>query len=307
MLCTKCGSQIADDAKFCPFCGQKSTQPEASTQNANYQFTQQQPGAQPAQQAAEQQPAYTNTYAQPAYTNTYANPAQQQTVYANAYAPPIQKLTRNQYFFKAAPANLKMINIISLLIGFACLLLIFIPTYRAFNASIFDYPLMGFIPETKELEMEYKDLLDELKEAEEDDELKRAFEIEFGVTLKELEKKHDITLDEFLDLFDPLSVNNFVRLTEIVDPSNDISPILSVVKTVMYVFCVIQMIITALGTAFQKTWVMVLAYILSFGFIALNGGFIFWMLATVSFITAAVLFYKLKKAYNIYLATPTAA
>lgn len=281
MLCTKCGAQIADEAKFCPICGQKTAQ--AAPAEAPQQYAQQTPTA------------------TPLYQQQYAQPVQQPT-YANTYTAPAQKLPRKQYFFKAAPQNLKIMNLVSLALGILCVLLIFIPTYRAFNAPIFDYPLMGLIPEAKQIESEYKEILEELKEAEEDNNLKAAFQKEFGLASKELERKHGITLEEFIDLFNNLSINNFVKLTEIIDPNSDIAPIFSVVKGITYAICVILMIITALGTAFQKTWVMVLAYVLSFGFIAMNGGFIFWSLATVAFITTAVLFSKLKNAYKAYLA-----
>ncbi len=269
MLCKKCGAQLADDAKFCPLCNEPTEQP-----------------AQPAQ------------FAQPQYAQ-YNHPATQ------------SKLSRSKFFLKKAPTNWKVINLVSVLIGLLCALLIFIPTYRAFNASILDYPLMKLLgdEEFRELGEEYDELLEELEEADEDGYLKEAFEIELGMPFKDLERKHNITYDEFINLFEPLSINNLTRLLEIIEPgseTDEVVDILKVVKVVMYTCCAFLMIITVIGALLQKTWVMVLAYILSILFVFVNGGVLFFILTSITYITAAVLYSKLKKMYKAYLAAPEA-
>ena len=94
-----------------------------------------------------------------------------------------------------------------------------------------------------------------------------------------------------------------LKLAEIfeVDDDDDVK-IVKLIVTIINVYAFIMVVLTALGVIFNKTWLMVLTYILSFLFVIVTGGLLLWILATVAYITTAVLFSKLKFEYKVYLA-----
>ena len=261
MFCTKCGTQIADDAKFCPGCG-------AST--------------------AEEAPA-------PVYS----------------LPPQTPKLPKGKYFFTKAAASMKILNIVSFVLGILCLLTLILPVVKFLSGPFYEIPILKLMDGTDGVELEeimeeYEEVLEDFENADDDDELEYIFEREFDISVDELEDDFDISLEEFIDLLDPLSITNLVKLMAILEADDEVLVIFRIITTAMYVICAVLSIVTALGVGFQKTWVMVVAYIFSFGFIAFTGGFLFWLLATLAYVGCAVLFSLLKKNYKAYLADPAA-
>ena len=116
MFCSKCGTNIADDAAFCPACG-------ASTATQAAPAYQQQPTY---QQPTYQQPTYQQpTYQQPTYQQpTYQQPAYQQPAYQQpAYQPdrfggtPMKWYKFLIYFLLFAGAVVNVINAINCFTG----------------------------------------------------------------------------------------------------------------------------------------------------------------------------------------------
>ncbi|MBR4033923.1 MAG: hypothetical protein IKJ04_03870, partial [Clostridia bacterium] len=60
-------------------------------------------------------------------------------------------------------------------------------------------------------------------------------------------------------------------------------------------------LVSALAVLFRKTWIAIVAYVISFGFIAFTGGFVYWLLATVAYVASAVLYSKVDGSYKLYL------
>ncbi len=206
---------------------------------------------------------------------------------------------------------MKIMNIVSLLLGILCLLTVIIPVNKFLNGPFYEIPILKLMDGTDGIELEeimeeYEDILDDFEDADDDDEFEYIFEREFDISVEELEDEFDISVEEFVDLLDPLSVTNLIKLMAILEADDEVLVIFRVISTIIYVICAVLSIITALGVGFQKTWVMVVAYIFSFGFIAFTGGFLFWLLATIAYIACAVLFSMLKKNYKAYLEDPAA-
>ena len=277
MFCSKCGAQVPDDSTFCSACGNAlnadtapATQPQAPAQP-------QQPPVQPQPQPA--RPGY------------------------GAAAIPVSKL---KFFFNVAPSNKKLMSIIALILGLACALSVFLAFGRTTRGSIFEIPLLtlGGGDDLGDLQDELDQAVAEVKMLNDSDELADFVEEILEINVYNLESQIGMPMNKFLDLFTPLSLNNMLKLADIFgaknsEPIKAFSAVMSVVNGAMWVLIAL----TLLGVLFQKTWLMVLTYILGFALIWLTGGLIYFLLATALYITTAVLFSKMKFEYKVYLAS----
>jgi hypothetical protein len=174
--------------------------------------------------------------------------------------------------------------------------------------------LMGIVEpeayeEYQELGELYDEAMEELKDVSDDfDEVNEVIEDMLGVNIdedvvEEIEDELGMSTKKFFKLFKPLSINSMLKLAEIfeVDDDEDVK-VVKLLVTIINVYAFIMVVLTALGVIFNKTWLMVLTYILSFLFVIVTGGLLLWILASVAYITTAVLFSKLKFEYKLYLA-----
>lgn len=266
MFCTKCGSQVPEGAKFCIICG-APTDPGVPAASAQ--------------------------------TTIYADPPP---------APIAQPVSKSQYFWKAGPKATKVINIVSILVGLLCILVLLLAVNKSLNGSIFDLPILAIAETVEDLDIReteeiLEDMVDDLENLDEDDErdLSR-FEDKYDIDLEYLDIEYGISPDELLEYFDPLSITGMVELAAMAEGDDD-----ETVRIFRIIFLVVKVVtcflalLAALAVIFRKTWIAVVAYIFSFGLIALTGGILFWILATVTYITSAVLYSKLNGAYKNYL------
>lgn len=226
-------------------------------------------------------------------------------------------VSRNKYFMKIASNDKKIMHLVALVLGIVCALSVVLSANKTVNGSIFDLPFMSimaiFEPEAYEAYKEMGDLYDEAIEEIEDvsddfDDVNEVIEDMLDVSIdedivEEIEDELGMSAKKFFKLFKPLSINSMIKLAEVfeVDDDEDIQ-IVKLVITIINVYAFIMVVLTALGVIFNKTWLMVLTYILSFLFVIVTGGLFLWILASVSYITTAVLFSKLKFEYKVYLA-----
>ena len=274
MFCPNCGTQIPDDSTFCSACG------NAVKANAA-------PANQPQVQVQPQQPQVQPQPVRPGY---------------GAGATPVGKL---KFFFNVAPSNKKMMAIIALILGLACALSVFLAFGRTTRGSIFEIPLLTLVDDDfGELQDELDRAVAEVKMMNDYDELADFVEEILEVEVYNLEAQIGMSMNQFLDLFSPLSLNNMLELAEIFgakdsEPVQAFSIVMTIVNSAMWILIAL----TLLGVLFQKTWLMVLSYILGFALIWLTGGLTYFLLATALYITTAVLFSKMKFEYKVYLAS----
>ncbi len=233
---------------------------------------------------------------------TNAAPAPQATpVPAVTPNTPVSKI---QYFTKVAPKPGRIRAAIALGLGILSILFVFLSANNAVNGSMLKIPVVSLVLDDAD---EMQDELDEAVRALKkfDTEELEDFLHEFlGVTVdsEEIEAKKS----KILNLFSPFSINSFIELTEMFgqddDDISEIVEVFSIVISVVWIYAVVLMILTALGVLFQKTWLMVLAYILGLAFIAMTGGVVLVILATVAYIATAVLFSKMKGEYKAFKA-----
>ena len=226
-------------------------------------------------------------------------------------------VSKTKYFLKVAPNEKKIMYIVALVLGILCALSVVLSANKTVNGSIFDLPfmsLMGMVEpeayeEYKEMGELYDEAMEELKDVSDDfDEVNEVIEDMLGVNIdedavEEIEDELGMSTKKFFKLFKPLSINSMLKLAEIFEVDNDDDvKIVKLIVTIINVYAFIMVVLTALGVIFNKTWLMVLTYILSFLFVIVTGGLLLWILASVAYITTAVLFSKLKFEYKVYLA-----
>lgn len=219
-------------------------------------------------------------------------------------AAPTAPVSKIQYFTKVAPQPNRIRAFIALGLGILCILFVFLSANNAVNGSMLKIPVISLVlDDADEMQDELDEAVSDLKKFD-TAELEEFLHEFLGVSVDsdEIEAKKN----KILNLFSPFSLNSVIKLTEMFgagdDEISEIVEVFNVVITVVWVYAVILMVLTALGVLFQKTWLMVLAYVLGVAFVAMTGGVVLVILATVAYIATAVLFSKMKGEYNAYKA-----
>jgi len=219
--------------------------------------------------------------------------------------------SRFNFVWKKGPQKVKQMNYIAVGLSILCVLLLFISATKTVNGSMFKIPILttfGSIVGTddiSEVQDEIDEMIDLLEEAMEDYDEMEEFAMIYDIDLEELEEDYGISIKKFIKLLSPLSLNSAVKLSEAVDEvldmDEEVTAIFKIFITIVNVSAFILIALTALGAFLGKTWLMVLSYILSIGFLLAFGGIFIWILASAAFIAAAVFFSKLKFEYKLYL------
>ncbi len=217
-------------------------------------------------------------------------------------------VSKTQYFWKTAPQKTKIVNIVALLLGILSVLMVVLSANKTVNGSMFKIPIISLImdvegasDEVDELEKEWSDAIEDAEDNL--DELEDVLEDMLEISIDDVEDELGISTKKFLKLLDPISLNHIVKIADALDANDsEIISALKIVITVVNVLAVIFAAVAALGVVFQKTWLMVLSYVLSFVFILATGGIVYLLIASACFITTAVLFSKMKFEYKVYLA-----
>ncbi len=215
--------------------------------------------------------------------------------------------SRSKFLWKSAPKTTRIINIVSLAVGLLCILLLILAANKLTNGPIYEIPIfkiMGTFDDLSldELEDEIDDMVDLLEDIDDDEDLMYKFENRYNIDLEYLEDEFDVSVKDMIKILDPMSLTSMVTLAKMIDGYDDDSvKIFTIFLTVIKVITAILTVLAVLAVLFRKTWIAIVAYIFSFGFIAFAGGFVFWLLATIAYIASAVLYSKLNGAYKLYL------
>lgn len=226
---------------------------------------------------------------------------------AVTYAAPATPVSRNQYLFKDAPKATKTLNLVSIAAGVLCILLLILSVNSFLNGSLFEIPLMKLALESEgvdldDVEDQLDDMIDLLEDIEDDEDLMYEFEREYDVDLEELEDEYDISIKDFRKLIDPVSFSSIVKLSKFMaDGEDEVRIIFTVIHGIIIGITCLLVLVSALAVLFRKTWIAIVAYVISFGFIAFTGGFVYWLLATVAYVASAVLYSKVDGSYKLYL------
>ncbi|MBQ2715765.1 MAG: zinc ribbon domain-containing protein [Clostridia bacterium] len=220
---------------------------------------------------------------------------------------PNTPVSKTKYFLKVAPSEKKILCIVALVLGVLSVLSVILSANRTLNGSVFNLPIINFIGFVEDEDFsEGQKMIDEALEDAEDniEELEEVAEDMFGISSKDIEDELGMSTKQFIKLFKPLSLNSTMKLIKAVglDKVDDDYKYIRVVIAVINVIAIILVVLAGLGVLFQKTWLMVLSYIFSFFFVLITGGIFLWVMASVCFITTAVLFSKMKLEYKVYLA-----
>ena len=217
-------------------------------------------------------------------------------------------VSKTKYFLKVADQKQKIICIVALLLGVLSVLSVVLAANKTVNGSIFKIPLIALAGDISGVDEDIADLEDEwsnaVDEAEDNlDELEDMLEDMLDISIDDVEEEIGMSTKKFIKLLDPISINNMVKIAKALDVDDtDVVAGFKIVITIINVIALVLAVIAGLGVIFQKTWLMVLSYVLSFFFILATGGILWIIIASIAFITTAVLFSKMKLEYKVYLA-----
>ena len=226
---------------------------------------------------------------------------------------PTVPVGKTKYFLKIAPQKVKIMSILALVLGIISVLSIVLSANKTINGSIFKIPIMstfgdvlGVSDDIDEFEEEWSE---SISKAEDNlDEIEDELEDILDIDIEDIEDELGISTKKFLKMLDPISISNIIKIAELFHAEkNEAIAALKIIVTVITIVAVVLSILASLGVVFRKTWLMVLSYILSFLFVLITGGIALLLIASVAFITTAVLFSKTNFEYKVYLATFKAA
>lgn len=218
--------------------------------------------------------------------------------------------SRFNFVWKKGPQKVKQMNYIAVGLSILCVLLLFISATKTVNGSIFKIPILTTfgnivgIDDISEVQDELDEMVDMIDEALEDDDEMEDFYREYHIDLEDFQHEYGMSIKKFTKLISPLSMNSYVKISEILDEAvglSDEAGGFKVIINMVNISAFILIALTALGAFLGKTWLMVLSYILSIGFLLAFGGIFIWILASAAFIATAVFFSKLKFEYKLYL------
>ena len=216
---------------------------------------------------------------------------------------------KNKYFSKVAPSGQRIMRYIALILGLACMLTVFLARNKTIKGSIFEIPLLSMIgmDDAAEMKTELDKAIMEVKKTNDNGELEEFVEEILDVEILDLEAQSGMSMNKFLELFSPLSIENILELSDIFAAGSGPVKVFDTVVSIANGFMWALIVLTLLGVLFQKIWLMVLSFILSVPFVWLMGGVTYLVAAALLYIATAVLFSRLKSAYKGYCASCKAA
>ncbi len=185
------------------------------------------------------------------------------------------------------PAKKKQLNMISVIVGIVCTLMIVFATNNVINGSIFNIPIMQLVvgDEMDEMQDEFEEYIDELDDLT-DDEIDD-FEDESGMTIKEAKK--------FLKAPSIGATAKFAKLDE-VDMDDETMAVLSGVQIFVIVYGGIIALLMFLGAVLKNRALPIISTVISFLFHLALSGILFFVLQVVFCVVQVVLLTKAKKA-----------
>ena len=217
--------------------------------------------------------------------------------------------SKNDYFFKHANKKFKTINLAAMIAGLLCVILVLLSANAFINGSLFKTPIISALSTITGTNLvraqdELDDMADEIMDVADDDDLWEEFEDEYHVDLEDIEDELGITLKQFAKMISPLSLNNLVKLGEsmgnFVDLPVAAMAALKGLLTAIKVWAGIIVLLVALAAFFKKNGLAIFGYVLAIPFFFITGGFVYFLIGSIAFITAAVLLSKLKNEYKFY-------
>ncbi len=324
MICSNCGKELSDTAKFCGVCGASVTPMEP-------QATEKVPVAAPTGE---------NTYSEevtatqvltesPAASEQYNAPSQQYNYYqgaAPAYSEP--KVGKGKYIKTKASGGIKFASFASRIVGLLCIAVCVAMFAQLLFGSIFDMPIIEYAGVDLEFDEDtIRAELDKLQaekdrwQAEKDrlsGELER---VPDGEEKEELEESLDQAQETFEiaqkaldfchDFFDSCSIASVRKLGGVLEDApesieydpEDINEIVTMVDNILLVFgiyCAFIAFLTLLAFLFRNNILTVLAFILGIGFPILFSGMIYAVLFAVSYLLLFILQFAVNHSYRKY-------
>lgn len=201
-----------------------------------------------------------------------------------------------KFLFKDASQKGRILGIIAMAMGVLFIALAFIGANKAVNTEITKLPVFSAIEgeAVVDLEKGIDKALDSIDEviAKSDKETIKALEDEFDLPVKEIRKS-----------LDPLSLNNFSKLFDIMSEKIDMPNIIAIFISLINGYAWFIAIIAIFATVFLKKGLMIFAYIISLSFFAIFVGTPVLIIATIAFIAFIVLTTLVNKEYKNYKIT----
>ena len=249
-------------------------------ENMNNQFPNQPVNPQMNQQAGPQTAQQANPQMNP-QVGQWANPQVNRP-----YVPPVTPVTP-PITPPSDPAKKKQLNMISVIIGVVCTLMIIFATNNVINGSIFNIPIMQLIvgDEMDEMKDEFDEYLDDLEDLS-DDEIDE-FEDESGMSIKEAEK--------FLKAPSISATAKFIKIDEVGMDDESIA-LLSGIQIFVILYGGIIALLMFLGAVLKNRALSIVSTVISFLFHLALSGILFFILQVAFCVAHVVVLTKAKKA-----------
>lgn len=249
-------------------------------ENMNNQFPNQPVNPQMNQQAGPQTAQQANPQMNP-QVGQWANPQVNRP-----YVPPVTPVTP-PITPPSDPAKKKQLNMISVIIGVVCTLMIIFATNNVINGSIFNIPIMQLIvgDEMDEMKDEFDEYLDDLEDLS-DDEIDE-FEDESGMSIKEAEK--------FLKAPSISATAKFSKIDEVGMDDESIA-LLSGIQIFVILYGGIIALLMFLGAVLKNRALSIVSTVISFLFHLALSGILFFILQVAFCVAHVVVLTKAKKA-----------
>lgn len=198
------------------------------------------------------------------------------------------------YLFKDADAKARVMGIIALVLAVAAIIMLVVSAHSTINGPITEINAFKMLLPEEELD-DFDDIADETLE-----EIEQAIDEADQAYLDAFEDEHGISAEECLELMEDISLNNTLKLTEILELEPALIKTLEVIIKVITIYALVLGAFLLLGVFFMKGGFAITSLIFSLAYFFIFKGVTWLVIYAVVCIAFAIFAKIFKKSYKEY-------